>query len=322
MSRYRNSLPQLQDQLFLTDGGLETTLVFHHGIDLPAFAAFDLLKDDRGTRILEQYFEGYAEIASRRDLGFIYESATWRANPDWASTLGYGAHELDTLNQKAILLLHRLRERVEATQGASAKTPLIVSGCVGPRDDGYNPANVMTGDEAEAYHSVQIASFDNAGVDMVSAVTMTNVPESIGVVRAASARGIPVSISFTVETDGCLPTGESLSTAIQFVDDATEGSAAYYMVNCAHPTHFEHILDGGEWTKRIRGIRANASKCSHAELDEAETLDDGDPREFGDDYRRLLDLLPNVNVVGGCCGTDQRHVDEVAAALSSARGSR
>jgi S-methylmethionine-dependent homocysteine/selenocysteine methylase len=148
---------------------------------------------------------------------------------------------------------------------------------------------------------------------------MTYVDEAIGVTRAAQDAVIPAAISFTVETDGDLPSGQALGEAIEEVDRATDSGPAYYMINCAHPTHFDSVLDGGDWVGRIRGLRANASTCSHAELDEAEDLDDGDPQDLGARYGELRDRLPALNVVGGCCGTDHRHIGEICSVFTSSR---
>lgn len=303
-------LPQLDtDDLFLTDGGLETSLIFHQGLDLPEFAAFDLLKDDRGAQALRRYFEPYLAIARERGAGFVLDTATWRANPDWARQLGYSPEELDRANRKAVAVAvaRALREGEEM--------PVVLDGVVGPRGDGYDPDEFLSAEEAERYHSEQIETFAEAGVDMVSAITMTYPEEAIGVVRAASNVGLPVVVSFTVETDGRLPNGQALREAIERVDAETDGAVAYFMINCAHPRHFAEVLeDDGPWLDRIRGIRANASRKSHAELDEAEELDEGDPAELGADYRRLKPRPRNVNGLGGCCGTDHRHVSEVCRA--------
>jgi S-methylmethionine-dependent homocysteine/selenocysteine methylase len=154
---------------------------------------------------------------------------------------------------------------------------------------------------------------------MVCAITLTYAEEAIGIVKTAGKHGIPVAIGFTTETDGRLPSGQALHDAIEEVDAATNSAAAYFMVNCAHTEHFDDALQAGErWTARVRGIRANASRLSHAELDEAEELDDGDPSEFGRLYRRLRKRLPHLSVFGGCCGTDHRHIDEVNTALCPA----
>lgn len=309
MAKYRNALPQLGGRLFLTDGGIETTLIYHDGLDLPHFAAFLLLRDAAGTEALKRYFRRHAAIARANATGFVLESATWRASADWADKLGYSGEALDDANRKAIAMLHELRAELEAPT-----SPMVISGCVGPRGDGYDPGRVMTAGEAEAYHGRQVGVFADAGADMVSAITMTNVPEAVGVTWAALAACMPVVISFTVETDGRLPTGEPLGEAITAVDTATGDGPAYYMINCAHPTHFIGQLAAGEaWVRRIRGIRANASRCSHAELDQATELDAGDPEEFGELYRALRDRFGHINVLGGCCGTDDRHIAAICS---------
>lgn len=310
MAKYRSDLPQLKGGLFLTDGGIETTLIFLEGLDLPYFAAFDLLKDGEGTATLRAYYRRHAEIARRRGLGFILESATWRASPDWAEKLGYSRQDLERVNREAIELLHGLRAELE-----TPSSPMVVSGCIGPRGDGYDPGRCMTVREAHDYHAFQAKVFAAAGADMVTAITMTNVPEAIGVARAAVAAGLPVAISFTVETDGKLPAGDTLEAAVEAVDGASEVPPVYYMVNCAHPTHFAQVLNGG-WTGRLRGLRCNASSRSHAELDEAPDLDAGDPLELGAQYRDLRRRLPQLNVLGGCCGTDHRHIEQIGLACA------
>jgi S-methylmethionine-dependent homocysteine/selenocysteine methylase len=309
-SRHRLHLPQLEDRLFLTDGGIETSLIFHDGLDLPLFAAFTLLKDDEGTAALRSYFRPYAQLAADNGTGFVLESPTWRASPRWAKELGYSDEELDWLNRKAIGLMEELREEFE-----SDDTPFVISGCIGPQDDGYSPQTKLSADDAQAYHSTQINTFADTAADMVAAITMTYADEAIGITRAAQDANIPAAISFTVETDGRLPSGQPLGEGIEEVEAATDSGPAYYMINCAHPTHFDSVLAGGDWVGRIRGVRANASTRSHAELNEAEELDDGDPQDLGARYRGLSDKLPSLNVVGGCCGTDQRHVGEICSAL-------
>ena len=306
---YRERLPQLDGGLFLTDGGIETTLIFHHGLELPLFAAFDLLKDDEGTEQLRRYYAPYASRARERGVGLVLESPTWRASPGWAAQLGYTPEELDALNRKAIALMEELRAEYQGD------APIVISGCVGPEGDGYAPETMLTADEAERYHAVQIGTFAETAADMVTAITMTYAEEAIGVTNAAAAAGLPAVISFTVETDGRLPSGQALGGAIQQVDDATGDAPAYYMINCAHPTHFEGAVAGGEpWLQRIGGLRTNASTKSHAELDEAEELDEGDPADLAERHAALKARLPSVNVLGGCCGTDHRHVDAICGA--------
>ena len=307
----RQRLPQITGgQLFVTDGGLETELVFHDGIDLPCFAAFPLLDNTDTRERLRRYYDDYLDIARKLDAGFVVETPTWRANPDWASQLGYSMEELDAANRAAVALA----EEVRALATADGIT-VVVSGCVGPRGDGYDPGDAMTPEEAQRYHAVQIGTFANTTADQVTAITMTNAEEAIGVVRAAAAAGIPSAISFTVETDGRLPTGQPLCDAIEQVDAATDAGAAYFMVNCAHPTHFAEALEqDGPWRRRLIGLRANASSKSHAELDEATELDEGDPTDLAARHAALRDRLPAVTVLGGCCGTDARHVAAICSA--------
>lgn len=322
LAKYRHALPQLSsNHLFLSDGGLETTLVFHHGLDLPHFAAFDLLKDDSGYKTIHDYFHPYLEIAHEGRLGFILESATWRASSDWAAKLGYSMEQLAEVNIKAVALLENIRKEYEDSRAGSSCPPLVISGCMGPRGDAYNPDSFMTAAEAEYYHSEQIRTFQKDMVaDLVTAFTLTYTEEAIGLTRAAQKAGMPVVISFTLETDGRLPSGQTLQEAIEATDAATDNGPAYYMINCAHPTHFQQMLEDANeeaWTKRIQGIRANASKMSHAELDEAEELDDGDTEELGCHYRCLKDKFGHINVLGGCCGMDHRHIAAICTAVTT-----
>jgi S-methylmethionine-dependent homocysteine/selenocysteine methylase len=305
------NLPQLDgDRLFVTDGGLETELVFHDGIDLEHFAAFPLLGQPETLARLRRYYDGYLDIARRHGAGFVMETPTWRANPDWADQLGYSPERLDAANRAAVALAEEIRADATA-DGITA----VVSGCIGPRGDGYDPGNAMTPEEAQRYHAVQLGTFADTTADQVTAITMTNADEAIGIVRAATAAGIPAAISFTVETDARLPTGQSLREAIEQVDAATDGGAAYFMVNCAHPTHFAPALQRGqEWMRRVAGLRANASTRSHTELDEASELDEGDPDDLGARHAALHSVLPWVTVLGGCCGTDARHVAAICSA--------
>ena len=301
------ALPQLRDQPFVTDGGLETTLVFHDGIDLPDFAAFPLIDTTEGREALTRYYAPYLDIARRLGTGIVLDTPTWRANADWGLRLGYDVEALAANNRRAVGFVAELAADWD-------DVPVVLDGVLGPRGDGYVVGDAMSADAAAKYHSLQAQAFAAAGADMVTAVTMTYADEATGIVRAGTAAGLPVVVSFTVETDGRLPSGQPLAEAIAQVDEETDGAAAYFMVNCAHPTHFADTLEGS-WTERIRGIRANASKASHAELDEAEELDIGDITELARDYAGLRARLPHLAVIGGCCGTDHRHIDAVASAL-------
>lgn len=312
--KYRHDLPQLDGRLFLTDGGLETTLIFHEGWELPVGEAFILLETERGIAALKAYFDRYIPMAQANGAGFVLESPTWRANPDWAQSIGWEKERLARINHEAIGLMADIRDAFEGPG-----FPIVISGCIGPRGDGYDPGKLMSVSEAEDYHSFQAGIFRDAGADFVSAITMTNVNEAIGVAKAAKLADMPSVISFTVETDGCLPTGMPLKEAIAAVDAATGNAPAYYMINCAHPTHFDHVLEPDvAWMKRLRGLRANSSRCSHQELDNAPELDIGNPEELGLQYAELRRQFPHINVLGGCCGTDHRHVECIAKACGLA----
>jgi S-methylmethionine-dependent homocysteine/selenocysteine methylase len=304
------ALPQLEGGLFLTDGGIETTLIFHQGLELPAFAAFVLLADEAGTGELRRYYAPYVELARDQGVGLVLESPTWRASPRWGAELGYDEAQLDEVNRKAIALMEELRDAAGLTA--------VISGCIGPQDDGYNPTAKLSADEARDYHSTQIATFADTAADLVTAMTLTYADEAIGIARAAGDAGLPAVISFTLETDGRLPSGQELGDAIEQVDAATDPPPAYYMINCAHPTHFEAVLDtDAAWPARVGGLRVNASAKSHAELDEADDLDEGDPGDLGARHADLRDKLPKLSVLGGCCGTDHRHVSEISRAWRS-----
>ncbi|MET1414703.1 homocysteine S-methyltransferase family protein [Roseibium sp. HPY-6] len=308
MKELSKTLPQMSGDLFVTDGGIETTLIFDYGIDLPLFAAFPLLATEDGREALRRYYRSHASVAAAHGTGFVFESATWRASPDWAEKLDVGVDDLIALNQSSVSLMADMR-----TEFPGLKS--VLSGCIGPRGDGYVPGQVMRPSEAEAYHAIQVSAFAETSADLVTAITINNTPEAIGIVRAAQGHGLPVVISFTVETDGRLPTGQPLGAAINEVDAKTDFGPAYFMLNCAHPDHFQETLrTGGEWRNRICGIRANASRLSHAELDEAEELDDGNPVETGRDYAELKSFMPQLVVLGGCCGTDHRHIEQVCLA--------
>jgi len=307
--RYRAALPQLSGDVLLTDGGMETTLVFLDGFELLCFASFPLLETEEGRAALERYYEPYLEVARRHGTGFVIEAATWRANPAWGEQLGYSLDRLADANRRAVDFVAAIAEREE-----EPGRPFVINVPFGPEGDAYDPAGRMSASEAEQYHSWQADVIAGTQADVITGLTITYVEEAIGIVRAAAAAGMPVAMSFTVETDGRLPTGQPLAEAIEQVDAETAGAAAYFMVNCAHPTHFVAVLDEeGPWD-RVRGIRANASTKSHAELDESDELDDGDPGDLAQQYLAIGERLPHLTVLGGCCGTDHRHVGSVADA--------
>lgn len=294
----------------LTDGGLETSLLFHYGFDLPCFAAFPLLDDERGRSALRSYFEPFLDMAQERGVAFVLDTVTWRANPDWGARLGYDRDRLADANHNALAF---------ARQIADGRSCVTINGVLGPRGDGYVVADRMSSDEAAEYHAWQIGVLREAGAERITALTLTYPEEAIGIVQAAAAVDVPVVPGFTLETDGRLPDGTAVSAAIERVDRSTGGAAEFFIINCAHPTHIVAGLNVGSATlKRIGGLRVNSSALSHAELDEAEQLDDGDPVALGHDNAALRDLLPSIQLLGGCCGTDHRHVSEIIAAWDSA----
>lgn len=307
MTKYRSGLPQLTMSTFMTNGGLQTDLIFNKGIDLPEFAAFDLLKNVKGRDILSTYYRDYLNVSKQKCSGFVLEAPTYRANPDWALKIGYSLESLKDINGTAVRELEKLRNDYE-----NDDFKIAISVCIGPRGDGYSPAKLMSIEKAEAYHSYQIKLVADTNADLVSALTMNYNEEAIGIVNAAKNNNIPVVISYTVETDGKLPSGQSLEEAITSLDKITDNYVSYYMINCAHPDHFFNVLDPDSiWTTRIKGIKANASCKSHSELDESETLDIGDKDELARGYLHLKKLLPNFSIIGGCCGTDYSHMEEI-----------
>jgi homocysteine S-methyltransferase len=298
--------------VFLTDGGLETAMIYDHAIDLPMFASFALLESVRGLDAMTRYFDGFLRIAAREHRGFVLDTATWRSGMHWGAAMGRSAAEMSDLNRRAVDFA-KLRRSAWA-----ARIPaIVINDAVGPSGDGYAVGRTLDPATAEARHRPQITTLAEAGVDMISAITMIHPGEAIGIVRAAQSAGKPVVVSFTVETDGCLPNGQTLAEAIAETDWATGRGPAWYMVNCAHPDHFRPALEeGAAWLSRIGGLRSNASRMSHAELDAATALDAGDPQEFGMLHRNLLGLFLALRVLGGCCGTDHRHVGCIAESLA------
>ncbi|MEQ6900317.1 homocysteine S-methyltransferase family protein [Nocardioides sp. YIM 152588] len=297
----QHDLSWLAAHRYVSDGGLETDLIFNHGVDLPEFASFPLVEDPDGRRLLHDYYDGYAAVARKAGVGMTLESPTWRANPDWGARVGYDAAGLARANAAAIDFLRGLREEYADLDDVR------IIGAVGPRGDGYVAGDKADPDEAADYHRAQVAAMAEAGADVVASYTFTGPEEGIGLTRAARQVGVPVLVGFTVETDGRLPDGTTLRSAIEQVDaaDAPDG----FIVNCAHPTHIAPGLDGeGDWLARIVQVNPNASTMSHEELDAAEELDAGDLGLLASSYDALRPSLPNLAVVGGCCGTDARHV--------------
>ncbi|MGF1761786.1 homocysteine S-methyltransferase family protein [Aliivibrio kagoshimensis] len=313
MAKYRHNLPLFDGSLFISDGGLETTLIYEHGFTLPQFAAFTLLHDEAGRRCLKSYYQQYLSIAHAHNVGFILESPTWRASAKWGELLGYSKQDIDTINHKAVELINTLR-----TEQKPHDTTIILSGCTGPKGDGYLIDETMTVEQAKAYHLHQFTSLSHTDADLITVYTLSYIEEAIGAVLAAQEVNMPIVIGFTLETDGNLPSGSSLKDAILAVDAATNLYASYFMINCSHPTHFTSQLMGQErWKLRIQAIRANASIKSHTELEACCEIDSGDPQALAKQYQILKSLLPNMNIVGGCCGTNQQHIEAIYTAISN-----
>ncbi len=310
MPDYRTHLPQLDGGLFVTDGGCETDLIFNHGIEIREFAAHTLLDDAVGREALSDYYRGFLTLARENNAGMVLDCPTWKAHPYWAHDLETTEEELARANHDTVTFAAGLRAEFADNTG-----PIVLNALIGPRGDAYAPTAEVAADEARAYHATQLGWLATTDVDMITALTFTQSAEAIGVTRAAQEVGLPIVVSFTVETDGTLPTGEPLGHAIEAVDHATDEGPAYFMVNCAHPDHVVDVLHAEPWSARIRGLRCNASRLSHAELDDAEVLDDGDPESFAQGYLDLRRRLPNLTVVGGCCGSDLRHVTEVVRVI-------
>jgi len=312
MCRHRHDLPQLRGGVFLADGGIETDLIFNRRVPIREFAAHTLLADAAGREAVAAYFRPFLALAGACATGFVLDSQTWKAHPHWAAALGASETDLRAANHDSIAFIAKLRDEF-----ASSAKPIVLNGIIGPRGDAYAPESRAAAHESERYHARQIGWLAETDVDMVTATTFTQASEAIGFVRAARAAGLPVVVSFTVEVDGVLPTGQPLGEAIDEVDEATGSAAAYFMVNCAHPDHFLPAIRDAGWARRLRGIRCNASRRSHAELDACETLDAGSPSELGQAYADLRKRMPWLNVFGGCCGTDLRHVTEIARAVTA-----
>lgn len=299
----------------LTDAGLETVLVFDEGLELPQFAAFPLVDSPEGRAALRRYYEPFLELARDRNVPLVLSAPTWRANSDWGRLLGYEADDLAAVNRRAVAFVESVRDEVLEPD---ERGNVVVEGSVGPRSDAYSPTLLMDPEEAERYHAIQLGTLADAGCPQATALTLTYPDEAVGIVRAAQAAGIPIVIGFTVETDGRLPSGHSIEDAILAVDGATDGAAEFFVINCAHPTHFAGALPEGDVRNRIGGLRANASTLNHAELDEATELDSGDPADLAERYVELRQALPGLEVVGGCCGTDIRHVTAICDAWLAA----
>ena len=313
MSQPTPRLPHQTDEIFLTDGGTETWLMYKRGFELPKFSAFHLLNDERSVQALREYYMAFAKVAVKLGTPFIFDSLTYRASRDWGALLGYSAEGLAEMNHKCFELY---RECAAAAGMAPENT--VISGCIGPKGDAYQTNQDLTAESAEIYHREQIGTFKKAGTDIVTALTLNTTDEAIGIARASAKAGIPSVISFTVEKDRKLRSGETLKQAIEKVDAATSSAPAYYMINCSHPVDFGPVLAIEPWANRIQGLRANASSLDHGTLCQLGHLEEGDPDELAGQYVDIRAAHPKMNVFGGCCGTDYMHVEKIGRALLAA----
>ncbi|MDJ0640581.1 MAG: homocysteine S-methyltransferase family protein [Paracoccaceae bacterium] len=296
------ALPHESDKRYMVYAGTGTDLIFNHHIELPGFASFPLLENPETRALLASQMEDLVRLSGDMGLGCILDAPTWMANADRAAPLGYDPVRLVDVNRDAVALMEDVRR-------ASGRDDVLVSACIGPRFDPYADIPSMSAESARRYHSAQLAALKDTSVDLVTAYTFNRLSEAAGCISAARDIDMPIVMSLVVETDGCLADGTKLVDAVDAIDAETDGAALFFMVNCAHPLHFAEALDAHP---RLMGIVSNASSCSHAELDEAETLDEGDPEQLGRETAEIIRRNPSIRVFGGCCGTDMRHLASMA----------
>lgn len=301
----------------LGDGGIETALEDRLGQTLPEFAAFVLLDSEAGREALREYYRPFVELAAETGMRLMLDTPTWRANPDWVAlvegVVGVEGPEAGAARERA------LGTRVAALSAAAVSLVhdcarvlpgVTVNGVVGPRFDDYVADERMSPRAAAEYHAPQVRALAESGADRVTAVTMLDAAEGIGVVRAAGIAGIPAVVSFTVGADGRLADGSTVAEAIREVDEATGAAALGFAVNCAHPDEVAAGLGGGEpELSRLLGFRLNAARA------EAEDGGGDAPEAFAAAFARLAALAPAAELYGGCCGTDAPHIAALAEAL-------
>ena len=291
----------------ITDGGIETALTDRLGQDLPEFAAFVLLDTAAGRDTLTEYYRPFIELARDTRIPLVLDTPTWRANPLWGKLLGYDADALARINTDAVALVRTLLADLAPGREAT------VNGCVGPKFDDYVAEDRMTAAEAEKYHTPQIEALAAAGIDRITAVTVLDPAEGIGVVRAAVAANTPVYVSFTLGEDGRLPDGTELADGIDEIDRATNFAAEAFLINCAHPEEVEAALQrrpDAPQLERLHGFRLNAARH-----------DEEGPGDAPEDFARALfglrEQVSGSRVFGGCCGTDTPHLTALAAQMSA-----
>ncbi|WP_135504117.1 homocysteine S-methyltransferase family protein [Roseovarius aestuariivivens] len=308
--------PRLENKFYLTEGGTETDVLYNYGFELPEFAMFPLLDDPEADKVIRDLYRRYFDVAEKHQTGMLVLGHDYRASPDWGAKLGYTPEGLAEMERRTIGFLEDLRREYEGRV-----SDVYIAGCVGPRGDAYGTGGGITESEAEDYHAVQLSTLKSTSADMAISLTLNNIPEAIGIVRAAAAIGIPIGISLTLTTEGRLRSGPSLREAIEEIDEKTNGAAAWFGTNCAHPLEFATALaDDGPWLDRLRYIRPNAVQMDQIALCKLGHLEDGDPVELGRQMGDVARRFPRADILGGCCGTDERHLGEIAKNVNACRG--
>tara|TARA_R110002074_G_scaffold203294_2_gene371174 strand:+ start:1454 stop:2410 length:957 start_codon:yes stop_codon:yes gene_type:complete len=312
--KYRNNLPQLAGHDMTTQGGTWTWLQYVDGFELKHFCGFDLLNDPRGVVALRDYHRKIIEAVIPFQFGILLEGIHYRASRDWGKLIGYSREGLKEINIRGVEFYRDLANEYE-----SDSNPIPISGVIGPQGDAYDTGITPEAAEAEDYHSEQIETLKQAGADLITGATFSGVEEAIGITRAAKALEMPIVISFITNSDGRLDGGETMREAVEKVDAATNNAPAYYMINCGHPTEFESALEEKDWTKRLGGFMPNAVAMEKLSLCSLGHLEDGNPEELGIQMGEIATRFPHIHVWGGCCGTDSRHLGQIAKRVKESR---
>jgi homocysteine S-methyltransferase len=313
MNKSKDFPKQTSRHYYMCEGGTETEIMYKHGFDFPHFAVFELLNDPKAVAALTGMYRQYFEVVAKYKMSALVGGLDYRASPDWGALLGYSAEGLADINHRCIDFLRNISKEYTAEIDN-----ILVQGLIGPRGDAYNANHSITENEAQDYHSVQLETLKSTDIDLVSALTFNSIPESIGVARAAADLNIPLCISLSLDSSSKLNTGPTLGEAIETIDAATKSSAAFYMINCVHPLEYAPALKAESWMKRIRGVRPNASVMDKMSLCKIGHLEDGNPIELGQQVGDLIHRYPHMDIYGGCCGTWDAHLDQIAQNVSRA----
>lgn len=304
---------------FLTDGGIETRLIYEFGIDLPDFASFLALFDDRGRAALREIYRGYLAVAAEFRMPMLVGAPTWRAHPECLRRFGFAkADDLRRVNAEAVAFLQDLRRETRT------ETLVHIAGVIGPRRDGYRAEDAPALDEARAYHEAQAQALAGLGVDLLYAPTFPSRDELAGVAQAMARTGLAYALAPVIDPKGRLLDGHSFAEAVRLVDESTDPKPLYFLAGCVHPSTFlAAAAEGGDRTMprmpgRLAGIKANASPLPPEELDRLGHLDADAPAVLAQEIlaaRRRYGL----RILGGCCGTNDRHIRALAEAVGAER---